>query len=190
MGRCLGNCNDDIGKIGLSLEVNAVGGDLDAGHDKLSVALFVKLPCLLCRLLYRQAAHPATGVWDDAVGAEIDAAVLNFQKRTGVTRNGAGGQLLKHSALKGLIEHFFMRTGKRRIFDSFDEFHPVAAAEHDIGAELFGGVGAKLRIAAGHGDDRTGVFLTQTVYRLTGLAPCLGGDGAGVDDDGIGALAL
>ena len=83
-----------------------------------------------------------------------------------------------------------MRTGKRRIFDSFDEFHPVAAAEHDIGAELFGGVRAKLRIAAGHGDDRAGVFLTQTVYRLTGLAPCLGGDGAGVDDDGIGALAL
>ena len=167
MRRSLGDGDNDIGKVGLALEVNAIGGNLDAGHDKLTVTLFVKLPRLFCRLLYRQTAYPAAGVGDDAVGAEIDAAILYLKERTGVARNRTGGQLLKHSALKGLVEHFFMRALKRRIFDGFDELHPVAAAEHDIRTELFGSVGAQLRVAAGHGDDGIGVFLTQTVYRLT-----------------------
>lgn len=38
--RCGGSyCAHNVGKVGLSGQINAVGRDLDPGYDKLSVAL-------------------------------------------------------------------------------------------------------------------------------------------------------
>ena len=47
-----------------------------------------------------------------------------------------------------------------------------------------------LRVAAANGDDRAGVLALDAADGLPGLAPALGGHGAGVDDDDVRALAL
>ena len=62
----------------LRLKVLAVGRDLDAGQHDL-VHARVSQPCrLLERLLDRQKAHPPSRIRNDAVGAEVVAAVLDL----------------------------------------------------------------------------------------------------------------
>ena len=100
----LGNGAHDVGKVGLFGQINTVGRDLDARQDELTIALSVKLGCLLHCRVHRQATHSAAGVGNDAVGAEVDAAVLNFQKCASVTGDRACGQLLENMPLKGLVE--------------------------------------------------------------------------------------
>ena len=60
------------------LPLPAPGGDLDAVDDDLAVALGGKALRLLHRGLQRHGAHPAAGIGDDAVGAEIVAPVLDL----------------------------------------------------------------------------------------------------------------
>ena len=61
------------------LEILSPRGDLDAGEDHLPVALPPQLLRLAHRLLQRQGPHRPPGIGDDAVGAEVDAAVLHLQ---------------------------------------------------------------------------------------------------------------
>ena len=180
----------DVGKAGLSGKIYAVGRDFDAGYDKLAIAFFVKLGRLAHRRLHGQAAHSAARVGNYAVGAEIHASVLNFQKRPRVAGHCSCRQLFKNAAFKRFIERFLALAGRHGFFNSVNKLHSVGRAVNYIRTELLHGIGAQLRIAAEHGGDSAGVFLAQTVDGLTRLAPCLGRDGACIDDDGVGYLSL
>ena len=47
--------------------IDAVGRDLNAGYDKLAVALFIELGGLTHRGLYRQTAHSSACIGDYTV---------------------------------------------------------------------------------------------------------------------------
>ena len=75
------------------------------------------------------------------------------------------------------------------LFHSLHGFGAVGRAEDDARADLLGLVRLKLRVAAAHGEHRSGIFVAQAADRLAGFAPALGRDGAGVDDHRVGDLA-
>ena len=56
------------------------------------------------RQVQRRGPHRTPGIGDDAVGAEIDAAVLNLQHGPGPLRQTAGGKDLKFPAPQGGID--------------------------------------------------------------------------------------
>ena len=79
------------------------GGDLDTGEDDLAVTRLGQGDGLLPRRLRRFGAQRAAGVGDDAVGAEVAAAVLHLQHRPCPPLQPAGGEDLKGAAAKGVV---------------------------------------------------------------------------------------
>lgn len=74
------------------LEIPAVGGDLDAGqHDLMHPGLLQARGLLLCKR-GRQRPHPPAGVRNDTIGAEIIAAILDLEQRTGAPLWDTRGQ--------------------------------------------------------------------------------------------------
>ena len=69
---------DQYSQTGFSRQIHAPGGDLDAGDDDLPVALFCQSLCLLHGQLQGGGTDRSTGIGNDAVGAEIHAAVLDL----------------------------------------------------------------------------------------------------------------
>ena len=189
VGRGGSNGLDNVGKAGLAGQIDPVGRDLNAGQHDLAVALGVDARGLRRGGVQRQAAQAASGVGDDAVGAEIDAAVLNLQHGASAPRDGSGGELLEHAALERLVDAGAVLARAERVLERGHHARMVVRAEYYIRAGFCDGVRVKLRIAAADSDDRAGVLVAQSADGLARFAPALGSDGAGVDDDGVGNLA-
>ena len=138
--------------------------------------------------LHGQAAKPAPGVGDDAIGAEIHAAVLNFQHGPGAAGDSPGGQLLKVPPLEGLVNAGAALACGHGLLHGLHQLGPLGSAEDYIRPQGGYILSADLRIAAADGHHGAGVFLLQAADGLAGFAAAFGGDGAGVDDDGVGQL--
>ena len=69
---------DEAGQVRPAGQIPAVGRKLDAGDDQLPIPLPGQALGLLRRLVGGERAHGPAGVGDDAVGAEIGAAVLHL----------------------------------------------------------------------------------------------------------------
>ena len=166
----------------------APGGNFDAGEDDLAVALLAQAARLRHGLLQRQRAHRPAGVGDDAVGAEVDAAVLHLEHGAGAARLSPGGEHLEVAAAQRFIHKDAGAAVGSGLLEQVEELHPLAGAADEVDAETLGLVGVGLDIAAAGGDDRAGIAPLGAADHLAGLLVADGGDGAGVDDIGVGRV--
>ena len=188
--RGLGGGDDGVRKVRLPLEVLPVGRDLDPGEDELAVALGIEGRALRRDLPKRKGADAAARVGDDAVGAEIVAAVLNLEHGAGAPGDGARRQRLEHAALERIVHEGLKLPRLEGLDDVRDKGVLIAAAMHDVGADGLRVFGAELAPAAADSRQCAGMLLAQTADRLAGFAPALRRDGAGVDDDEIDRLPV
>ena len=79
------------------------GGDLNPGEDDLLITSLRQSPGLTGALLL-QRADRSPGVGDDAVGAEVDAPILDFQHGAGAALQTAGRERFKTPAVEGVIQ--------------------------------------------------------------------------------------
>ena len=187
-GRC--RRGDGVREAGLSVQIEAVGRDLDAGEDELAIALGIERSSLRRDLLQGQRADAAARIGDDAVGAEIVAAVLDLEHGPGAAEDGAGGKRFEHAAPEGIVHKGLKLPLLKGLQNIGDEGVLIAAAVHDVGADGLRVGGAELAPAAADSRERAGVLLAQAADRLAGFAPALRRDGAGIDDDEIDRLPL
>ena len=179
---------NQVGEGRLPGKIRAPAGNFDTGEDKLPVAL----PGEGLRLLHRQlqggGADGAPGVGDDAVGAEVDAAVLNLQKRSGAAFQSAGGEDLKGAALQGVVQGLPVALALQSGGQILDELLPSAAAPKHVNIQLPGSVRVMLGVAAAHADDRFRVLPAAAADDGPVLLVRHGGDGTGVDYVGVTAF--
>ena len=140
--------------------------------------------------IQRQAADAAARIRDDAVGAEIVAAVLDLQHRARAAVGRARRQRLKVKALERIIH---ARDGRVLVERTQNVIHKrllAAAAVHHVCADGRRVLRAELRPAAAHSAQRLRVLLAQLADHLARFAPALRRDGAGVDNDQVDRLAV
>ena len=180
-----------IGKAAAVLQVPAPGGDLDTRHHYLPVTGLRQCPGLGNGPVEGLGAHGAAGIGDDAVGAEIVAAVLNLQHGAGTLPHPAGRQIFKGSALQGVVNSNVLTAHAACLLfppegqQTLQEFLPAAAAGDHIGAGFGSFLRADLGVAAAHTQQGVGMLAAQTVQEGAIFAVGDGGDGAGVDDEDI-----
>ena len=179
-----------VGKRRAVAEVLAVGGNFDPCDDDLAEALSGEPGALRGDIGERQAAHPAAGVRDDAVGAEIVAAVLDLEVSAGSALQRAGGEMLDREPPEGVVHALLPAPLRDGGLHRLDELRTVAAAENDVRAERGGLLRLDLGEATADGGDRAGVFGEQPPHGLARLAPALRRNGAGVDDHGVGVARV
>ena len=166
-------------------EVLAPGGDLDAGEDDLPVALLPQPAGLLHSGLYGQGTHRPPSVGDDAVGAEVDAAVLHLQHGPGPLPEAPGGQDLELTAAEGLVQLDHRLPLPDRRLQQVQKPHPVPGAGDQVHVQLLHILGLCLGVAAAHRHHRVRGQLPGPADHLPGFLVADGGDGAGVDDVGV-----
>ena len=166
-------------------QILAPGGNFDARQDDLPVAVGGEARRLLHRLFQGQGAHRAPGVGDDAVGAEVDAAVLHLQHGPGAVFHAAGGQHLEHPALEGLVDGLQAALLRHRLLQQADEAGAVAGAGDEVHVQFPHIVGVGLGVAAADGHHRAGVLPAGPVEHLPGLLVADRRDGAGVHHIGV-----
>ena len=97
--------------------------------------------------------------------------------------------MLHRAALERLIYIAAALALRHGALHRLHELHPVGRTEYHARAEALRLVRLQLGVAPAHRQHRAGVLVSEAAYRLAGLAPALGRDGAGVDDDRVRALA-
>ena len=138
----------------------------------------------------RKTADAAARIRDDAIGAEVVAAVLDLEHRARAAIGSAGRQRLKVKAPERIIDAGDGRMLTKCAQNIIHERLLAAAAVHDIGADGGGVLGAELRPAAAHGTQCLRVLLAQLADHLARLAPAFRRDGAGIDDDQVDRISL
>ena len=182
-GLCTGF--DNVCQVGLAGQVKAVGSYLNAGEDDFLVAQGGNAGGFRGGIGNGQTSQATSGVGDDAVAAEVDATILNFQHGAGSAGDSACRQLLKVKALEGLVNiGAFLALGGSGD-NSFNKVDSVGCAKDDLCADFLGLLGAYLRIAAADGYDAAGVFVSETADGLAGFSATFGSDGTGVDNDNV-----
>ena len=185
---------DQIGKRAAVLEIAAPRCDLDAREHDLAVAL--ERARLLHGLRQRKRAHRPAGVGDDAVGAEVAAAVLNLEHGAGARAEAPGRKRLKGAAAHGVVQQDLLPGVLPGLFlphgvqHELDKGLASAAAGHDVHAESFDLPGADLCIAAAHADDGLRVLAAQAADEGAVLAVGDRRHGAGIDEIGIAVVGI
>ena len=98
-------------------------------------------------------------------------------------------QALEIPAADGRVDLAAALTCRGRLLHGADKACAVVGAKDHLRADLRALLRAELGVAAGDGHHGPGILIPQAADGLAGLAPGLGRDGAGVDDDRIGELA-
>ena len=179
---------NEQGHLRLSRQVNAPAGNFNAGHHDLPVAPLGQRLCLGNRHLQRGGTNRPPGVGDDAVGAEIYAAVLHLQHGPGALFQPAGGQTLEFPAAQGVVHLLPVGVGPGGIQEHLHKFLTVSAAADDIDAQRPNGLRVVLGIAAAHRDHRIRVVPPAPADYRPVLLVRHGGDGAGVDHIAIARI--
>ena len=135
-------------------------------------------------LVRRQRAHPSACIRNDAVGAEVVAAVLYFKEGTGTSLRNAGRKQLVAMAL-GYRRRL---PSLHRRLAALDNLCAVGRAAYDVD---FSGRPHALRVdlreAAARRNDRVRVVPTQLVERADILVVRDRRHRAGVDNDRVRA---
>ena len=111
-------------------------------------------------------------VRNDAIGAKIHAAILNFERRTGA-RIAHGGKRLEFALLRKRTERGFPPYARRkqRFAYARNDFPSPARAEHEADAiECGNRLRRNLRIAANGDDERGWIRPVRTGNHLAGLS--------------------
>lgn len=175
-----------VNEGGLSLQILSPGGNLNAGEDDLLIACLHQRFGLYSAIGQGQGADAATRIGDDAVGAEIDAAILDFQHGPGAALQPSGGQVLKGAALEGVVQNGDALVFLPGLLQQIHKAGAVAGTGNQVHLQLVHIVGVGLGVTAAHrqngvrgglsgpADYLPGLFVTDCRYR------------AGVDDIGVG----
>ena len=177
---------NEIHQLRLVRQVPAPGGDLDAGEHQLLVALLCQLGGLSGGLSRGQGADGASGVGDDAVGAEIDTAVLHLEHGPGAALQPPGGQPLEGTAAESVVHlHHLAPVGAQRL-QPVQKPHAVVGTHHQIHLQGLHRLRVGLGIAAAHRHDGVGRAFSGLPDHLAGFFVAHRRDGTGVDDVGVG----
>ena len=143
---------------GLAGQIEAVRGYLYAGYDDLAIALCIQ-PCgLAFDLCHRHRAGKAAGIGNEAVGAEVLAAVLYLEKGAGAAVKASGRHKVKVAAVKAGFDAAYVGMVGVGLLDKLDDAALVGRAADDIGAaELADLIRLYLCIAAADNEDAVGV---------------------------------
>ena len=141
---------------------------------------------LLERLLDRQRAHPPSRIRNDAVGAEVVAAVLDLEQRARAAVRDTGRQSLKAAVLA--LTHLYGLSADGLLAQA-DHLRPVLGTADEV--DLAGGADT-LRVglckAATRRDNRIRIVSPQLVERSDVLMVGHRCYRTGVDDHGVRAL--
>lgn len=166
----------------------APGGDLDAGDDDLPVALLGQGLGLGHGICQGQRAHRAPGEGDDAVGAEVAAAVLDLEHGPGAAQEPTGGQQLKAVAAQGVVHTDLLLPGAGGLVHHAQEVLPPGGACHDVHPEPGDLLRLELGIAAADAEDRRRIQLPAAADDVAVFLVRHGGDGAGIDNIAVAGL--
>ena len=128
-----------------------------------------------------QGTHRPAGIGDDAVRAEVDAAVLHLQHGAGAFRHAACGQHLEFPAAQGVVQQRHLLLAAH-LLQQVQKCHAVAGTGDEIHVQPRRLLRVGLHVAAAGGHYRVGVQLPASPDHLPRLLVADGGDGAGVDD--------
>ena len=162
-------------------QVGAVGGDIDAGQHDFLVSGGNQGADLVGDGADRDRAVGAAAERDDAERAAVVAALLHLHEGSGAA--GELGDQVRGGFARG------HDVGNRGSGAGQPAFRPqfVVVAEHAVNVRQGGPGGwVDLRGAAGDDDAGLGPLARDAADGLAGLAFGLGGNGAGVDDHGVG----
>ena len=177
--------HNQIGNGRFSGQIHTPGGDLNAGDDDFLVTLGCQLPGLLHRQRQRRGTDRAAGVGDDAIGAEVDAAVLDLHHRPGTLFQTACGKNFKFPASQGVVQMFLVAAVFQSGQDHGDEFLPLGAAADDVHAQGLDGFGVVLGVAAADADNSLGMLPAAAADDGAVFLVRHSGDGAGIDNVGV-----
>ena len=146
--------------------------------------------------LLRLAAHVlrqarldgAARIRDDAVRAEILAAILDFEEGTRTLGTVVERDVLESLRLHDIGDRALDTVFLHGLLDVIDDVRALLRAEHD--AHAFDGldfIRRDLRIAAADGHDGLRVLAMRAADDLAALAVAEARDGASIDDVDIGA---
>ena len=137
------------------------------------------------------ASDPASGIWDDAVAAELITAVLDLDKGPGVFSQAAYMKLLI-LLIPGNIQHiaFLISLPVPHIFFQYiRQTRLIVIADNDIHAAVFlQGIGRHLDITARRHHHSLRIQLLCTVEHLAGFAVRDIGHGACIDNIDVSLL--
>ena len=162
-------------------QVVTPAGDLDAGEHQLPVALLPQLLRLGHRLRLGQRAHRPAGVGDDAVGAEVDAAIFYLQHSAGALGHAAGGQHLERPALQRIVQQRDLLL-PAHLLQQLQKRHAVAGTRHEVNVQRRRLLRMGLHIATAGGHHRLRIQLPAAPQHLPRFFIADGSDRAGVDD--------
>ena len=144
----------------------AVGGNFNARGHKLAVALRAQGTHLLRRLVHRQRAHGAARVGNDAVSAEVHAAVLDLEHRAGAVRHAARRQHLERAAAQRVVDVRDRLARFHGLLQPVKESRAVVRAHQKVDAEALCLLLVRLDVAAAGGDHRVGTILLRAADHL------------------------
>ena len=176
---------DEIDQGLAVFQVFAPGGDLDTRQDDLPISLRLQSGGLLRRLIQRQRANRSAGVGDDAVRAEVDAAVLHLQHGAGSLAHSAGRQHLEHPALEGTVNGFDVPLLLHCLLQQIDEAGAVTGPGDEVHVQLANILRMGLGIAAAQGRHRLRMVPPDTVEHLAGFLVADRRNGTAVDHIGV-----
>ena len=178
-----GICQRDV-----AWQVAAVGAEVDARQHDFLESHGDELLRLAAHVLRQARLDGAARVRDDAVRAEILAAVFDLEEGARALR-----AVVERDVLEGLRLHDVRNRALDAVFlhgllDVIDDVSALLRAEHDAhaldGADL---VRRDLRVAAADGHDGLRVLAMRAADDLAALAVAEARDGASIDDVDIGA---
>ena len=160
---------------------------MDARQDDLAVAGRDELLRFLADVHGLSRLHGATRVRDDAVRAEIFAAVLDFEERARALRVVVERDVLEFASIHDIRDVHDLPPLGHRLLDVLHDTVALLRAEHDGDTlDAFDVVGRDLRVAAADGDDGIGILAVRAADDLPALAVAEARDGTRIDDVGVG----
>ena len=169
-------------------EVRAPGGNLDPGEHQLPVTLTGKAFRFTDRVRQRQGTDGPAGVGDDAVGAEIDAAILHLEHGPGPSLQSTGAQALIGPPAQGVVhpDQRLCQPRPGQVLQRVQKGHALAGAHDQVHLQRADGLRRGLSVAAAHRHHRAGRALAGLADGLAGFLIAHRRNGAGVDDIGVG----
>ena len=172
----------------LAGQIHTPAGNLDARQNDFTVAAPGQFPSLRNQKLQRCRAHRSTGVGDDAIGAEVDTAVLHLQHGTGASLQSAGRKNFKLPAAQGLVQLFKLHLFLCRLNHHFHKFLTVGAAAQHIRIQLPHRRRVVLGVTAADAQHRIGMLLAAAADHRPVFLVRHHGHRAGVDDVAVASF--
>ena len=160
---------DQLQQMPFPVKIDPVGTQVDPRQYDFFIVAFRQFPHLAQDILHHAAAHPAAGIRDNAVSAELVASVLDLDIGSRVI---ARLRQMQGFIFAGAADVFDLRgrSALCRVFvqDPHQVFFMIVS-EHNVNARILAFPVLRLDVAARCHDDGVRVHLPRPVQHLPGL---------------------